>query len=80
MPSDSNSWASVELLKVNAIADMLLSSLGAMPGEDLTPSEKLQAYVRLRKKQMDADELSLPQIMEVAGVAAKLFNIFTPGI
>jgi len=69
-----------ELVKVNAIADLLIASHGAGPHPTLTPSEKLNEYVRLRKAQMDADEISLPQIMEIAGAAAKMFNLFTPGI
>lgn len=67
---------SAELIRIDAIAALLLASVGKSADPGSTPSEKLNAYVAAKRAEMKAESLDLGDAMEVIGAVANLVKMF----
>lgn len=66
----------MELLKVDAIADALLASVGRDGERYSTPSQKLKLYISLKTAELRAENLDMGDAMEVIGAVANVIKMF----
>lgn len=65
-----------ELIRVDAIANVLLASVNRVPDWKATPSEKLNLYVDQKTQDLRGENLDLGDAMEVIGAVASLIKMF----
>lgn len=68
--------AAAELLRVDAIANILLASVGRNGERYSSPSQKLELYVALKTAELRADNLDMGDAMEVIGAVANVIKMF----